>query len=114
MFYEIILRIYYKSLGEYDILTFDKKSISFIKNEKDYTIFTSYVMDLPQQLYNDNKDKLARLLPRGELNEEKIISEFKKSLDYLIFKLTNEWYKLNKQEQRIIASLVESHLEELK
>ena len=47
-----------------------------------------------------------------ELNEEKIIIEFKKSLEYLLVKLTNEWYRLNKQEQRIIISLVENHLKE--
>lgn len=56
-------------------------------------------------------NSFARLLPPNEeLNEEKIIVEFKKSLEYLLVNLTNEWYKLNKQEQRIIASLVEKPL----
>lgn len=56
-------------------------------------------------------NSFARLLPPNEeLNEEKIISEFKKSLEYLLIKLTNEWYKLNKQEQRIITAIVEKPL----
>lgn len=207
------------------IESFDKIPIPIFKSEEDYTKFTSYVMDLPQQLYDDHKEKLkgilifidefqmlkqleedvngflwyirsviqsqkhigyifsgsmsvkdelisdiagqngafggrilnyeikifsyettrqyltekadylnfttdgferfykctngipyyinsfARLLPPNEeLNEEKIISEFKKSLEYLLIKLTNEWYKLNKQEQRIITTLVEKPL----
>ncbi len=207
------------------IESFDKIPLPIFKSEEDYTKFTSYVMDLPQQIYDDNKEKLkgvlifidefqmlkqleedvsgflwyirsiiqsqkhigyifsgsmsvkdelisdiagqngafggrilnyeikifsyettrqylteradylnftiagferfyqytngipyyinsfARLLPPNEeLNEEKIISEFKKSLDYLLIKLTNEWYKLNKQEQRIITALVEKPL----
>ena len=50
-------------------------------------------------------------MPSNEaLDEEKIIVEFKKSLEYLLVNLTNEWYRLNKQEQRIIASLVEKPL----
>jgi GTPase SAR1 family protein len=207
------------------IESFDKIPIPIFKSEEDYTKFTSYVMDLPQQIYDDNKEKLngvlifidefqilkqleedvngflwyirsiiqsqkhigyifsgsmsvkdelisdiagqngafggrilnyeikifpyettrqyltekadylnftttgferfykctkgipyyinsfARLLPPNEeLNEEKIIQEFKKSLEYLLIKLTNEWYKLNKQGQRIITSLVEKPL----
>ena len=41
----------------------------------------------------------ARLLhPNEELNDEKIISEFRKSLHYLLIHLTNEWYKLKKQD----------------
>ena len=56
-------------------------------------------------------NSFARLLPPNEeLNEEKIISEFKKSLPYLLIHLTNEWYKLTKQEQRIIVALVEKPL----
>lgn len=56
----------------------------------------------------------ARLLPPNEeLNEEKIILEFKKSLEYLVFNLTNAWYKLNKQEQRIITALVEKPLKRI-
>ena len=207
------------------IESIDKIPIPIFKSKEDYTKFTSYVMDLPQQLYDDHKEKLkgilifidefqmlkqleedvngflwyirsviqsqkhigyifsgsmsvkdelisdiagqngafggrilnyeikifsyettkqyltekadylnfttdgferfykctngipyyinsfARLLPPNEeLNEEKIISEFKKSLEYLLIKLTNEWYKLNKQEQRIITTLVEKPL----
>lgn len=56
-------------------------------------------------------NSFARLLPPNEeLDEEKIISEFKKTLPYLLIHLTNEWYKLNKQEQRIITALVEKPL----
>ena len=56
-------------------------------------------------------NSFARLLPPNEeLGEEKIISEFKKSLPYLLVHLTNEWYKLTKQEQRIIVALVEKPL----
>ena len=56
-------------------------------------------------------NSFARLLPPNEeLDEEKIIQEFKKSLEYLLIKLTNEWYKLNKQEQKIITTLVEKPL----
>ena len=245
LFYESII----KSCDESDILTIDKKIMKYfktrnfkidkiqsvdkipipiIKNEEDYTKFTSYVMDLPQQIYDDNKENIkgilifidefqmlkqldedvngflwyirsviqsqknigyifsgsmsvkdelitdiagrqgafgerilnyemkifsrettrnylkekadylnftndgferfykctsgipyyinsfARLLPPNEeLNDEKIISEFKKSLEYLIVNLTNEWYKLNKQEQRIIAALVEKPLKRI-
>ena len=59
-------------------------------------------------------NSFARLLPPNEeLNEEKIISEFRKSLEFLVFKLTNEWYKLNKQEQRIITALVEKPLQRI-
>lgn len=207
------------------IESFDKIPIPIFKSEEDYTKFTSYVMDLPQQLYDDHKEKLkgilifidefqmlkqleedvngflwyirsviqsqkhigyifsgsmslkdelisdiagqngafggrilnyeirifsyettrqylsekadylnfttegferfyrctngipyyinsfARLLPPNEeLDEEKIIQEFKKSLEYLLIKLTNEWYKLNRQEQLIITALVEKPL----
>ena len=210
------------------IQSMDKIPIPIIKSEEEYTKFTSYVMDLPQQIYNDNKEQLkgilifidefqilkqleedvngflwyirsviqsqknigyifsgsmsvkdkliadiaghqgafggrilnyeikifsfettrnylnekadylnftdegfkrfykctsgipyyinsfARLLPPNEeLTEEKIISEFKKSLEYLIINLTNEWYKLNKQEQRIITALVEKPLKRI-
>ena len=53
----------------------------------------------------------ARLLPPNEeLNEDKVISEFKKSLPYLLIHLTNEWYKLKKQEQRIITTLIDKPL----
>lgn len=56
----------------------------------------------------------ARLLPPNEeLDEEKIISEFKKSLPYLAVHLTNEWYKLNNQEKRIIVTLVEKPLKRI-
>ncbi|RAP43981.1 MAG: ATPase [Methanosphaera sp. rholeuAM6] len=56
-------------------------------------------------------NSFARLLPPNEeLGEEKIISEFKKSLPYLLVHLTNEWCKLTKQEQRIIVALVEKPL----
>ena len=59
-------------------------------------------------------NSFARLLPPNEeLNEEKIILEFKKSLPYLLIHLTNEWYKLNNQEQRIITSLIEKPLKRI-
>jgi DNA-binding MarR family transcriptional regulator len=47
------------------------------------------------------------------LNEEKIIYEFKKTLPYLLIHLTNEWYKLNNQEKRIITALVEKPLKRI-
>ena len=56
-------------------------------------------------------NSFARLLPPDEeLNEEKIKIEFKKSLPYLLIHLTNEWYKLTNQEQKIITALVEKPL----
>ena len=56
----------------------------------------------------------ARLLPPNEeLNEDKVISEFKKSLPYLLIHLTNEWYKLKKQEQRIITTLIDKPLRKI-
>lgn len=60
-------------------------------------------------------NSFARLLPPNEeLDEEKIIIEFKKSLPYLLIHLTNEWYKLNKQEKRIITSLMDKPLIRIK
>ena len=59
-------------------------------------------------------NSFARLLPPNEeLNEEKIIYEFKKTLPYLLIHLTNEWYKLNNQEKRIITALVEKPLKRI-
>jgi len=59
-------------------------------------------------------NSFARLLPPNEeLDEEKIIYEFKKSLPYLLIHLTNEWYKLSHQEQRILTSLVEKPLKRI-
>lgn len=53
----------------------------------------------------------ARLLPPNvRLDEEKVVEEFGKALHYLVVHLTNEWYKLSKQEQRIIMALVENPL----
>lgn len=51
--------------------------------------------------------------PNEKLNEEKIISEFKKALPYLSVHLTNEWYKLNSQEKRIITAIVEKPLKRI-
>lgn len=48
--------------------------------------------------------------PFEQLNEEKITTEFKKSLPYLLIHLTNEWYKLTHQEQRIITALIDKPL----
>ena len=59
-------------------------------------------------------NSFARLLPPNEeLNEQKVIYEFKKSLPYLLIHLTNEWYKLNNQEQRIITALIEKPLRQI-
>lgn len=59
-------------------------------------------------------NSFARLLPPNEeLNEDKIISEFRKTLLYLLIHLTNEWYKLTKQEQRIITALIEKPLKRI-
>ena len=79
LFYESII----KSCDESDMLTIDKKIMKYfktrnfqidkiqsmdkipipiIKSEENYTKFTNYVMDLPQQIYNDNKEQLKGIL----------------------------------------------------
>lgn len=102
------------------ILNFEIKSFSYettkdYLNEKaDYLNFTNEGFE---RFYNCTKgipyyvNSFARLLPPNiELNEDVVISEFYKALPYLVIHLTNEWYKLNNQEQRIITALVEGPL----
>ncbi|MDD6048838.1 MAG: ATP-binding protein [Methanobrevibacter ruminantium] len=99
----------------YEIKTFSYETTKDYLSEKaDYLEFTD---DGFKRFYKCTNgipyyiNSFARLLPPNEeLNEEKIISEFKKSLPYLLVHLTNEWYKLTKQEQRIIVALVEEPL----
>lgn len=99
----------------YEIKTFSYETTKDYLTEKaDYLEFTD---DGFKRFYKCTNgipyyiNSFARLLPPNEeLDEEKIISEFKKSLPYLLVHLTNEWYKLTKQEQRIIVALVEEPL----
>lgn len=102
------------------ILNFEIKTFSFtttknyLNENANYLNFTEKGFE---RFYNCTKgilyyvNSFARLLPPNEeLNENRIITEFKKSLPYLLIHLTNEWYKLNKQEQKIITSLIEKPL----
>lgn len=41
------------------------------------------------------------------------MEEFRKTLPYLVIHLTNEWYKLNGQQQKIIAALIEKPLKRI-
>ncbi len=99
----------------YEIKTFSYETTkNYLTEKANYLNFTE---DGFKRFYNCTNgilyyvNSFARLLPPyEELNEEVIISEFKKSLPYLLIHLTNEWYKLNKQEKRIIAALVEKPL----
>lgn len=105
------------------ILNFEITTFSFdttknyLKEKADYLKFTD---DDFKRFYKCTKgipyyiNSFARLLPPNEeLNEDKIISEFRKSLPYLLIHLTNEWYKLNNQEKRIITSLIEKPLKRI-
>ena len=105
------------------ILNFEITTFSFdttknyLKEKADYLKFTD---DGFKRFYKCTKgipyyiNSFARLLPPNEeLNEDKIISEFRKSLPYLLIYLTNEWYKLNNQEKRIITSLIEKPLKRI-
>lgn len=105
------------------ILNFEITTFSFdttknyLKEKADYLKFTD---DGFKRFYKRTKgipyyiNSFARLLPPNEeLNEDKIISEFRKSLPYLLIHLTNEWYKLNNQEKRIITSLIEKPLKRI-
>lgn len=105
------------------ILNFEITTFSFdttknyLKEKADYLKFTD---DGFKRFYKCTKgipyyiNSFARLLPPNEeLNEDKIISEFRKSLPYLLIHLTNEWYKLNNQEKRIITSLIEKPLKKI-
>lgn len=102
------------------ILNFEIKTFSFtttknyLNENANYLNFTEKGFE---RFYNCTKgilyyvNSFARLLPpHEELNENRINTEFKKSLPYLLIHLTNEWYKLNKQEQKIITSLIENPL----
>lgn len=99
----------------YEIKTFSHATTKSYLNEKaEYLQFTDDGFD---RFYNCTKgiplyiNTFARLLPPFEqLDEERIVSEFKKSLPYLLIHLTNEWYKLTAQEQRIITALVDKPL----
>ena len=105
------------------ILNYEVKTFSFdttknyLMEKADYLKFTDegferfykYTNGIPYYV-----NSFARLLPPNEeLNEEKIIYEFKKTLPYLLIHLTNEWYKLNNQEKRIITALVEKPLKRI-
>ena len=92
------------------ILNFEITTFSFdttknyLKEKADYLKFTD---DGFKRFYKCTKgipyyiNSFARLLPQNEeLNEDKIISEFRKSLPYLLIHLTNEWYKLNNQGKK--------------
>ncbi|MBE6494638.1 MAG: ATP-binding protein [Methanosphaera stadtmanae] len=102
----------------YEIKTFSFETTKNYLNEKaEYINFTEKGF---KRFYQCTKgilyyvNSFARLLPPNEeLNEEKIIYEFKKSLPYLLIHLTNEWYKLNNQEQRIITTLIEKPLKRI-
>ena len=102
----------------YEVKTFSFETTKNYLNEKaNYLNFTDdgfkrFYKCTHGILYYVNS--FARLLPPDEeLNENKIISEFKKSLPYLLVHLTNEWYKLTYQEQRIITVLVEKPLKRI-
>ena len=99
----------------YEVKTFSYETTKDYLDEKaDYLKFTDEGFKRFYKCTNGIPyyiNSFARLLPPNEeLNEEKIIYEFKKSLPYLLVHLTNEWYKLTKQEQRIIVALVEKPL----
>ena len=99
----------------YEIKTFSYETTkNYLTEKADYLEFTDGGFERFYKCTNGIPyyiNSFARLLPPNEeLNEEKIISEFKKSLPYLLIHLTNEWYKLTKQEQRIIVALVEKPL----
>ena len=99
----------------YEIKTFSYETTKdYLAEKADYLEFTDGGFKRFYKCTNGIPyyiNSFARLLPPNEeLDEEKIISEFKKSLPYLLIHLTNEWYKLTKQEQRIIVALVEKPL----
>ena len=99
----------------YEIKRFSYETTKNYLNEKaDYLNFTE---DGFERFYHCTKGNLyyvnsfARLLPPNiELNEEKVNSEFDKSLPYLVIHLSSEWYKLSNQEQRIVIALIEGPL----
>ena len=89
----------------------DDNYISFPElNYEDYLEFTE---DGFKRFYKCTRGILyyvntfARLLPPCEkLDENKIKYEFEKSLPFLLVDLTNEWNRLNKQEQNILKHLL--------
>ena len=96
-----------------DPFSFDTTK-SYLNEKADYLKFTD---DGLERFYKCTKglpyyiNSFARLLPPNEeLNEDKIIIEFRKTLPYLLIHLTNEWYKLTNQEQKIITTLIETPL----
>lgn len=102
----------------YEIKTFSFDTTRNYLNEKaNYLKFTDEGFNRFYKCTNGIPyyiNTFARLLPPNEeLNEEKIIFEFKKSLTYLSVHLTNEWYKLNSQEKRIITAIVEKPLKRI-
>lgn len=102
----------------YEIKTFSYETTKkYLAEKADYLKFIDDGFERFYRCTNGNPyyvNSFARLLPPNEkLNEEKIISEFKKSLPYLLVNLTNEWYKLTNQEQRIITALVEKPLQRI-
>ena len=99
-----------------DPFSFDTTK-SYLNEKADYLKFTD---DGLERFYKCTKglpyyiNSFARLLPPNEeLNEDKIINEFRKTLPYLVIHLTNEWYKLTNQEQRIITTLIETPLQRI-
>ena len=102
----------------YEIKTFSYETTKNYLNEKaDYLNFTP---DGFERFYKCTKgipfyvNSFARLLPPyEELNEKRVINEFKKAIPFLLIHLTNEWYKLTKQEQKIITALVEKPLKRI-
>ncbi len=99
-----------------DPFSFDTTK-SYLNEKADYLKFTD---DGLERFYKCTKglpyyiNSFARLLPPNEeLNEDKIIIEFKKTLPYLLIHLTNEWYKLTNQEQKIITTLIETPLQRI-
>ena len=102
----------------YEIKTFSFDTTrSYLAEKAYYLKFTDDGFERFYKCTNGNPyyvNSFARLLPPNEkLNEEKIISEFKKTLPYLLVHLTNEWYKLNNQEQRIITAIIEKPLKRI-
>ena len=99
-----------------DPFSFDTTK-NYLNEKAEYLKFTE---DGVERFYKCTKglpyyiNSFARLLPPNEeLNEDKIINEFRKTLPYLVIHLTNEWYKLTNQEQRIITTLIETPLQRI-
>jgi len=102
----------------YEIKTFSYETTKNYLNEKaNYLNFDEKGFDRFYKCTNGLPyyiNTFARLLPPDEeLNENRIINEFKKALPYLLIHLTNEWFKLNKQEQRIILALIDKPLKRI-